>query len=71
MNHSEEIYNKLRETYSDAEIAEGYMIPETLTDAEAQVEAETFRKWRFEMRDKLTDEQRMLSEVIRLRFKND
>lgn len=69
MNNYEEVYNKLRETYSDAEIAEGYMIPETLTDEEAQVEAEAFRKMRFEMLSKRTDEQRMLSEVTRLRIK--
>jgi len=69
MNNYEEIYQKLRETYSDEEIAEGFMIPETLTDEEAQLEAVAFRKMRFEMLSNRTDEQRMLSEVTRLRIK--
>jgi len=69
MNNYEETYKKLRETYSDAEIAEGFMIPETVTDQEAQIDAEAFRKMRFEMLSKRTDEQRMLSEVTRLRIK--
>jgi plasmid maintenance system antidote protein VapI len=68
MNNYEEIYKKLREIYTDEEIAEGYMIPETLTKEEQKISDEEFRKLRFALLNNRTEKQRILSEVTRLRI---
>jgi len=69
MNNYDEVYKKLREIYTDEEIAEGYMIPATLTEEEKKVSDEEFRKIRFQLLNNRTEKQRVLSEVIRLRIK--
>jgi hypothetical protein len=63
------IYEELRKTYSDKEIAEGYMIPETLSKEEQQSSDEAFRQKRFELLNSRTEKQRILSEIMRLRVK--
>lgn len=69
MNNYDEIYKELRKKYTDEEIAEGYMIPATLTEEEQRKSDEEFRKLRFELLNKRTEKQRVLSEVTRLRIK--
>lgn len=69
MNTYEEVYQKLKEKYTDAEIAEGFMIPASMTDEEKKISDEAFRKIRFELLNKRTEKQRVVSEVIRLRIK--
>ena len=68
MNHYEEVYEKLREKYTDKEIAEGFMIPETLTEEEQKISDEEFRKVRFRLLNNRTEQQRLMSEVTRLRI---
>ncbi len=64
----EEIYKKLREEYTDAEIAEGYLIPPDLTEEEElEIQAE-IREVRFKLLKERTEEQRLLSDILRLRF---
>ena len=68
MNHYEEVYGKLREKYTDEEIAESFMIPETLTEEEQKVSDEEFRKIRFRLLNNRTEKQRLISEITRLRI---
>lgn len=68
MNHYEEIYEKLRKQYTDEEIAEGFMIPATLTEEEQKITDEEFRKIRFQLLNNRTEKQRLMSEVTRLRI---
>ena len=69
MNHYDEIYEELQKKYTDKEIAEGYMIPATLTEEEQKISEEEFRKKRFQLLNNRTEKQRILSEVTRLRIK--
>lgn len=68
MNHYEEVYGKLREKYTDEEIAESFMIPETLTEEEQKISDEEFRKIRFRLLNNRTEKQRLMSEITRLRI---
>ena len=68
MNHYEEVYGKLKEKYTDEEIAEGFMIPETLTEEEQKISDEEFRKIRFRLLNNRTEKQRLMSEITRLRI---
>lgn len=69
MSNYNKIYEQLRKTYSDKEIAEGYMIPDTLSKEEQQISDEAFRQKRFELLNNRTEKQRILSEIMRLRIK--
>jgi hypothetical protein len=68
MNNYEKIYQELRQQYTDEEIAEGYMIPQQLTDEEQQASDAELRRVRFQLLNNRSEEQRMLSEVVRLRI---
>ena len=64
----EEIYKKLRKEYTDAEIAEGYLIPPDLTEEEEKKIQEEIRELRFKQLRERTEEQRIYSEIMRLRI---
>lgn len=68
MDHYEEVYQKLREQYTDEEIAEGFMIPATLTKEEQKISDEEFKRIRFELLNNRTEKQRLMSEITRLRI---
>lgn len=68
MNHYEEVYRKLKEKYTDEEIAEGFMIPQTMTEEEQKISDEEFRKIRFRLLNNRTEKQRLMSEITRLRI---
>ena len=55
----EEIYKKLRKEYTDAEIAEGYLIPPDLTEEEEKKIQEEIRELRFKQLRERTEEQRI------------
>lgn len=65
---SEEIYQKLKEQYSDQEIADSMLIPADLTAEEKQSLAEEMKAIRMQKLREMTEEDRILSDVMRLRF---
>ncbi|MBL7794026.1 MAG: hypothetical protein JNK77_16985 [Saprospiraceae bacterium] len=65
---SEEIYQKLKEQYSDQEIADSMLIPADLTEKEKQTLAEEMKAIRMQKLREMTEEDRILSDVMRLRF---
>ena len=64
----EEIYQKLREKYTDEEIADSMLIPADLSEEEKQALAEEMRAIRMQKLREMTEEDRILSDVMRLRF---
>ncbi len=64
----EKIFNELRKKYTLEEIADSMLIPADLTKEERiKVDAE-IREYRMKMLAKMTDQDRILSDVMRLRF---
>ncbi len=68
MKKYESLYKKLSKQYSDEEIAESHLIPEDLTDEEKKAAHEEIRKYRFQRLREMTEQQRLLSDIMRLRF---
>lgn len=68
MNHYEEFYKQLKKKYTDEEIAEGFMIPDTLTEEEQAFSDQAFRQMRFELLNNRTEQEHLISEVTRLRI---
>ena len=68
MKKHEKIYKKLREQYSENEIAESLMIPEDLTSEERKNLAAEMKAIRFQKLKETTEEEQILSDVMRLRF---
>lgn len=64
----EEIYQKLREKYTDEEIADSMLIPADLSEEEKQALAEEMKAIRMQKLREMTEEDRILSDVMRLRF---
>ena len=62
------IYQKLRKQYTDEEIADSMLIPADLTEKEKQELSEEMRKIRMQKLQETTEEERILSDVMRLRF---
>jgi len=68
MKKYEKIYHKLREKYTDEEIVESMLVPADLTEEEKEQANEEIRKFRFKLLRETTEEQRVLSDLMRLRF---
>lgn len=68
MSDYDNIYKKLRQEFSDEEIAEGYMIPASLTEQELQESNQELLSWRMDRLANRTEKQRLLSELARLRI---
>ncbi len=68
MNKSETIYNKLKEQYTDEEIADAMLIPQDMTAEEQQKSNEAFRALRFKLLKEQTAEQCIYSELLRFKF---
>ena len=64
----DKIYQKLREKYTDEEIAESMMIPADLSEEEAKQAAEELKRIRFERLSSMSEEQRIFSDLMRLRI---
>ncbi len=62
------IYQQLKKKYSDAEIADAMMIPADLTAAEEVTMAQEMKAIRFQKLSETTEEDRILADVMRLRF---
>lgn len=64
----EKIYQKLRKKYSNKEIAESMMIPADLTDKEKKKLAKEMKEIRLQKLRETSEEDQILSDVMRLRF---
>lgn len=64
----EEVYRKLKKQYSDEEIVDSIMIPADLTDPERMELSDDMREIRLNKLRETTEEDRLLSDVMRLRF---
>ncbi|MBV6428279.1 MAG: hypothetical protein KIPDCIKN_02806 [Haliscomenobacter sp.] len=64
----EEIYQKLRSQYTDDEIADAMLVPADLTEQEKQALAAEMKEIRLQKLLKMTEEDQMVSDAMRLRF---
>ena len=64
----EEIYQKLKEKYTDEEIVDSMLIPADLTTEEEKQLAEEMREIRFQRLREISEEDRILADVMRMRF---
>ena len=64
----EPTYEDLSKQFSDEEIVEGYVFRSTLTAEEQKQADEEFRKLRFESLKAMSDEQILLSELMRMKL---
>lgn len=68
MSKYEEIYQQLREEFSDEEIAAGYVFPDDLDQSEKEEIEEEFKKLRLKALRERTEEQRLLAEIMRMKL---
>lgn len=66
MNEYDKLYKKLQQKYTIEEIADGYMIPNTLPPEEQKKAHEEFLKIRLEKWNNRTPEEILFSEIVRL-----
>lgn len=64
----EEIYQRLKEKYTDEEIVDSMLIPADLSDKEKKELAKEMKEIRMQKLRETTEEDRVLSDVMRLRF---
>ena len=64
----EEIYQKLKQKYTDEEIADAVLLPADLTEKEKQALGEEMKEIRLQQWHEMTEEDRILADVMRLRF---
>jgi len=68
MKKYETIYQQLREKYTDEEIADSMLIPEDLSEEEQKRADEELRTFRFKLLSERTEEQRVYSDLLRMRY---
>lgn len=68
MGKYEKIYQKLRKTLTDEEIADSMLIPADLTPEEKKKADEELRAFRFKLLNEMTEEQRVYSDLLRFRY---
>lgn len=68
MGKYEKIYQKLRKTLTDEEIADSMLIPADLTVEEKKKADAELRAFRFKLLNEMTEEQRIYSDLLRLRY---
>ena len=64
----DKIYQELKKKYSVEEIAESMMIPADMTKEEKKQSDKEIREYRMNLLRNMTEEDRILSDVMRLRF---
>jgi plasmid maintenance system antidote protein VapI len=64
----EDVYQKLKAKYTDEEIADSMLIPADLTEREKREMAEAMKVIRLQKFREMTEEDQILSDVMRLRF---
>jgi len=68
MSKYEKIYQTLRKQYTDEEIADSMLIPADMTVAEKAKADEEIRAFRFKLLRERTEEQRIFSDLMRLKI---
>ena len=68
MKKSEEIYQKLKKKLTDEEIVERYVIPEEVSEAERHLVEEEFGSIRMNMLKERSEQQQLLSELMRMKL---
>ncbi len=68
MSKYEKIYKKLRKTLTDEEIADSMLIPADLSVKEKKKADEELRAFRFKLLNEMTEDQRIYSDLLRLRY---
>ena len=68
MKKYEKLYDELRKDYSVEEIADSMLIPQDLTEEERIKADEDLKAFRFKILEEQTEEQRILSDIMRFRF---
>ena len=68
MTENEKTYNKLREQYTEEEIAEFAMLPEQLSTEEAQKARKEFVRLRMKRRQELSAKDKLLSGLLSIKY---
>lgn len=68
MNKYEKTYKKLHEKYSDEEIAESMLIPETLSKGEMEKAKEELLEFRYKLLAEQNEEERIYSDLLRFKY---
>lgn len=68
MSRYEKIYQKLKEQYTDEEIADSMLIPADLSDEEKEEGNKELRAFRLKLLSDMTEEQRLYSDLLRFRY---
>jgi plasmid maintenance system antidote protein VapI len=68
MKNSEKLYHELSEQFTDQELAEGYVFPVELEEEEKEAIEAEFRALRFKALKERTEEQRLLSALMRMKL---
>ncbi len=68
MTENEKIYQKLREQYTDAEIADFAMIPEELSEKEEAQARADFAKLRMKRREEMSKKDKLLSSLLSIKY---
>ena len=68
MSKDIEYYNKLSKEYSLKELAQTTHVPKDLTSSERKESDETLRKFRFHLLGAQTENQRLYSDLLRLKY---
>lgn len=68
MNEYDKIYKKLREQYTDEEIADSMLIPADLSEEEKEKGANELRAFRLKVLSEMTEDQRLYSDLLRFRY---
>ena len=68
MDKNEKIYQKLREQYTDEEIADSMLIPADLSVEEKEKGAKELRSFRLKVLSEMSESQRLYSDLLRFRY---
>ena len=68
MKKSDKIYEEVSKKYTDEEIVEGFVFNESLSASEQKEVDEEFRKIRLERLKSMTDQERLVSNLWRLKY---
>jgi plasmid maintenance system antidote protein VapI len=68
MKNSEKLYRELSEQFTDQELVEGYVFPADLEEQEKEAIEAEFRALRFKALKERTEEQRLLSALMRIKL---
>ncbi|MEL7119972.1 MAG: hypothetical protein AAFO07_11040 [Bacteroidota bacterium] len=68
MGNNQDVYKKLREQYTDEELAESIMVPRELSKEEERKAREEFLAWRIKRRQEMTKQEKILSGLLSIKY---